>query len=167
MAESVFANASRQKRMAFSRSSLSLLGGAQAAARSPPRSWRAARGSAWYHPHRSPRLRERRLHYARRLPVCCFRESLSGFAPRGRDRYTVSNTSMKNRTGQSSHRTETSPRYALLASSWPPRTPRHPPLDTRVRSDAAAPPTHECSFLLALCCPTRARGPHPPPHSPD
>ena len=38
---------SRQKRMAVPRSSLSLLGGAQAAARSPPRSWRVARGSPW------------------------------------------------------------------------------------------------------------------------
>ena len=55
---------SRQKRMAFSRSSLSLLGGAQAAARSPPRSWRAARGSAWYLPPCSPRSRHGELHNA-------------------------------------------------------------------------------------------------------
>ena len=52
------------KRMAFSPSSLSLLGGAQAAARSPPRSWRAARGSAWYLPPRSPRAEHGELHNA-------------------------------------------------------------------------------------------------------
>ena len=52
------------KRMAFSPSSLSLLGGAQAAARSPPRSWRAARGSAWYLPPRSPRSAHGELHNA-------------------------------------------------------------------------------------------------------
>ena len=51
------------KRMAFSPSSLSLLGGAQAAARSPPRSWRVARGSAWCLRRRSPRRPHGELHY--------------------------------------------------------------------------------------------------------